>query len=360
MVQVSWIWQFVGEAWWVEQSVVEERRVWQVGLAGDGKDRRQGDYHGADPPIPAAEFRAVPELPDVTVYVECLRPRVVGQALENARIASPHLLRTYDPPLFEVHGNVVASVERLGKRIIIAFEDDLYLVFHLMIAGRFRWRARGVRVPGRIGLAAFDFPAGTLLLTEASARKRASLHVLRGAEALAGQDPGGLQLTPDTAADFAAVARTENHTLKRFLTSPRLVDGIGNAYSDEILHRACLSPLKWTSRLTDEEIERLHAAAVDVLDEWTTRLREEVGDGFPDKVTAFRPGMAVHGRFGKPCPRCEAPVQRILYAGRETNYCARCQTDGQVFADRVLSQLLKKDWPRTLEEWEQIRGPASE
>ena len=302
----------------------------------------------------------MPELPDIAVYLEALAPRVLQQRLRSLRLASPFLVRTFDPPIKEVDGKHVIGLERLGKRIVFAMTDDLFLVLHLMIAGRLRWRDAGAKIPGRVGLAAFDFADGTLILTEASAKKRASLHLVRGRGALRQLDPGGLEVLEASDAEFAEVLRAHNHTLKRFLTSPRLLSGIGNAYSDEILHRARLSPLTWTSRLSDEEVGALFDATREVLVEWRDRLLEEVGDGFPEKVTAFRPGMAVHGRFGKPCPRCGAAVQRIIYSDRETNYCAPCQTGGQVFADRVLSQLLKDDWPRTIEEWEQIRGPARE
>lgn len=298
----------------------------------------------------------MPELPDVTVYVEALERHVRGEVMRNVRVAGPSLLRTYDPPIFAVTGRRVESVERLGKRIVLGFDEELFLVLHLMIAGRLRWRAPGTGIPGRIGQAAFDFDAGTLLLTEASARKRASLHAVRGREALAEHDPGGLDLATATLEQFHRRLVDRNHTLKRALTAPRSFDGIGNAYSDEILWHARLSPLSWTTRLSDQEVARLFESCRSVLAEWTARLREQVGDGFPEKVTAFRPEMAVHGKFGQPCPRCGAPVQRILYVGRETNYCAPCQSDGQVYADRVLSQLLKKDWPRTLEEWEAIRN----
>lgn len=296
----------------------------------------------------------MPELPDVTIYVECLERRIAGRRLSGTRIASPFLLRTFDPPILAAHGKHVLGVERLGKRVVIELEGELFLVFHLMIAGRFRWREPGAKIPGKIGLGAFDFESGTLVMTEASAKKRASLHVVRGRDALTEHDPGGLEVLDSTAEAFAVRLRQQNHTLKRALTSPRLFSGIGNAYSDEILWHARLSPLTWTSRLGDAEVERLHASTIATLNKWTDCLRAEVGDSFPEKVTAFRAGMAVHGRFREPCPRCEDPVQRIQYASSETNYCATCQTDGQVFADRVLSQLLKKDWPRTLEEWEQI------
>ncbi|NKB90309.1 MAG: formamidopyrimidine-DNA glycosylase [Acidobacteria bacterium] len=302
----------------------------------------------------------MPELPDVTVYVECLERRIADTEFIAARVASPFLVRTFDPPLFATHGKRVVGVTRLGKRIVITLEGELHLVFHLMIAGRFRWRDAGARVPGKIGLAAFDFPSGSLIMTEASAKKRASLHVVQGAAALAEHDPGGLEIADATLDEFTTRLRARNHTLKRALTSPRIFSGVGNAYSDEILWDAQLSPLTWTSRLGDDEIERLYASTLATLDRWTRQLRNEVGTGFPEKVTAFLPGMAVHGKFREACPRCGDPVQRIQYASRETNYCATCQTNGKVLADRVLSQLLKKDWPRTLEEWELIRQPNSE
>ena len=294
----------------------------------------------------------MPELPDIVVYCERLAARLVGQPLVRVRLASPFVLRTVDPPLGAAHDRLVHEVRRLGKRIVVGLEDDLFLVIHLMIAGRLRWGAPRAAVPRRLGLAAFDFPAGTLLLTEASSKKRASLHVVRGAAALASFDRGGLEVLDADLAAFRAALRRERHTLKRALTDPRLLSGIGNAYSDEILHAARLSPARLTEALTDEETARLFAAAVTTLRDWTARLRAEVGEGFPAKVTAFRPGMAVHGRYGQLCPRCGAPVLRIRYADNETNYCARCQTDGRLLADRSLSRLLKDDWPRTLEELE--------
>jgi formamidopyrimidine-DNA glycosylase len=264
------------------------------------------------------------------------------------------LVRTVEPPLGAAHGRRVTGVERLGKRVVLAMEEDLFLVFHLMIAGRFRWGAPGAGLPGKIGLAAFDFPEGTLLLTEASSRRRASLHVLKGRGELQRHDPGGIDVFAATPEEFRAALTRENHTLKRTLTDPRVLSGIGNAYSDEILHRARLSPVALTSRLSPEESQRLLDAARSTLAEWTTRLRAEVGDGFPAKVTAFREGMAVHGKFGKPCPDCGSPVQRIAYAENETNYCATCQTGGKLLADRALSRLMKEDWPRTLAEWEEL------
>ncbi|MHC4729591.1 MAG: Fpg/Nei family DNA glycosylase [Planctomycetota bacterium] len=298
----------------------------------------------------------MPELPDLTVYIESLRPRVVDQPLERARISSPFLLRSVDPPVAAVEGKTVRSVERLGKRIVLGTDGDVFCVLHLMIAGRLRWRDRGVKVPRKYGLAAFDFPTGSLLLTEMGARKRASLHLVSGRAALREHDPGGIDVLASDLAGFRAALTRENHTLKRALTDPRTLSGIGNAYSDEILHRARLSPLRWTSRLTDEEMARLHEATRTTLQEWIDLLRAETGDRFPEKVTAFHAEMAVHGRYKQPCPDCGAPVQRIVYAENETNYCARCQTGGKVLADRALSQLLKKDWPRTLEEWEAQRG----
>jgi formamidopyrimidine-DNA glycosylase len=294
----------------------------------------------------------VPELPDVTVYVECLAKRVVGTKLERVRLASPFLLRSVDPPLREVEGRRVAGVRRIGKRIVIALEPELFLVIHLMIAGRLRWRELGSAVPGKVGLAAFDFTNGTLVFTEAGTKKRAALHVVRGEIDLARHDPGGLEVLECDEGAFARRLVLENHTLKRALTDPTLFSGIGNAYSDEILHRAKLSPMQLTTNLSSEETSRLFHSTVDVLREWTDRLRQEVGEGFPEKVTAFREGMAVHGKFGEPCPVCGGAVQRIVYAENECNYCARCQTGGKLLADRALSRLLKEDWPRTLEEME--------
>ncbi|MSP62773.1 MAG: formamidopyrimidine-DNA glycosylase [Myxococcales bacterium] len=298
----------------------------------------------------------MPEYPDITVYIECLVPRVVGQPLEKVRLASPFLLRSVDPPLAAAVGRRVTGVRRIGKRIVVALEEELFLVFHLMIAGRFRFVARGAKLPGRLGLAAFDFPSGTLILTEAGSKRRASLHVVRGEEALAAFDRGGLDVFTADAVAFRAALTSESHTLKRTLTDPRLLDGIGNAYSDEILHRARLSPVKLSTRLSDEECGRLHAACRDVLREWTERLRRETGGRFPDKVTAFRDGMAVHGRYLAPCPDCGSPVQRIVHAANETNYCATCQTGGKLLADRALSRLLHGDWPRTLEELEERKA----
>ena len=298
----------------------------------------------------------MPELPDIELYLHALRPRVQAQILRKVRLASPFLLRSVDPPIAELEGLRVQDLRRLGKRIAIGFEGDLFAVVHLMIAGRFQWKKPGAAVPRRLGLAAFDFDGGSLLLTEAGTKKRASLHLCRGEDAVADHDPGGIDvMTADTSAFRAALTR-RNHTLKRALTDPRILSGIGNAYSDEILHRARLSPFKQTARLSDDELERLLTAAREVLSGWTRRLRDEAGDGWPGKVTAFKEGMAVHGRYREPCPDCGAPVQRIRYAANEANYCARCQTSGKVLADRGLSRLLKKDWPRTLEELEAKLG----
>jgi formamidopyrimidine-DNA glycosylase len=298
----------------------------------------------------------MPELPDVTVYVEHIARRTKGATLERVRLASPFLLRSVDPPLSATFGKKLVEVRRIGKRIVLCLQDELFLVVHLMIAGRFRFGEPGAKIPGKLGLAAFDFDRGTLLLTEAGTKKRASLHVVRGEAALAAFDRGGVEVIDGTLQSFRAALRRENHTLKRTLTDPRLFSGIGNAYSDEILHRAQLSPVQLTTKLSEEDIARLHRATREVLIEWTDRLRDEAGDSFPEKVTAFRPEMAVHGRYGKPCPVCGAPVQRIAYASNETNYCARCQTGGRLLADRSLSKLLREDWPKTLEELEELRA----
>ncbi|HYL06800.1 MAG TPA: DNA-formamidopyrimidine glycosylase family protein [Thermoanaerobaculia bacterium] len=296
----------------------------------------------------------MPELPDVELYVERLSPLVVGEILQRVRLASPFLLRSVEPPLAAAAGRRVAAVSRLGKRIVFELEGRLYLVLHLMVAGRLRWRPAGAGIPGRNGLAAFDFASGTLLLTEASSKKRASLQLVRGEAALAAIDPGGLEVLDASLDSFRAALRRESHTLKRTLTDPAIFSGIGNAYSDEILHRARLSPFKRSTDLDGEETERLFQATRDTLAEWLERLRRDT-PGFPEKVTAFRPEMAVHGRFGLPCPRCGAPVQRIVYAENEANYCAACQTGGRLLADRALSRLLKADWPRTLAELEERR-----
>jgi len=298
----------------------------------------------------------VPELPDVTLYIEHLERRVRGRPLERLRIAGPSLLRTVEPPPAAAEGRRVLELRRLGKRIALGLEGELFLVIHLMIAGRLRWRKRGAAIPRRLGHAAFDFPEGTLLLTEAGTRKRASLHVVQGEAALRQHDPGGLEVLEAGLPAFRERLLCESHTLKRALTDPRLFSGIGNAYSDEILHAARLSPVRLTGKLAEDEIERLWRAARETLASWTGRLRAEAGEAFPEKVTAFREGMAVHGRFRQPCPACGAPVQRIAYAENETNYCAPCQTGGRLLADRALSRLLRQDWPRTLEELEARRG----
>jgi formamidopyrimidine-DNA glycosylase len=302
-------------------------------------------------------LEAVPELPDVVVYIEALERRIVGARLTRVRLASPFLLRSFDPPLRAVAERAVQDLRRLGKRIVMVLEGDLFLVLHLMVAGRLQWRERGAKIPGKLGLAAFDFSTGTLTLTEAGTVKRAALHLVRGEAGLRELDPGGIEVLDASPAAFREALGRESHTLKRALTDPRLFSGIGNAYSDEILHRAHLSPVKLTRQLSDEEMERLRVATRETLLAWTATLRQETGEGFPEKVTAFRPGMAVHGRFGQPCPACGSPVQRIVHAENETNYCATCQTGGRLLADRALSRLLRADWPRTLSELEERRAP---
>jgi len=294
----------------------------------------------------------MPELPDVVVYIERLTPLVLGQPLVQVHLASPFVLRTVDPPMAEVQGRSVTGVRRLGKRIVLALEGELILVIHLMIAGRLRWRGPGKTLRGKMVLAQFTFPDGTLYLTEAGSKRRASIHAVRGTAALAAFERGGLEVLDASLAEFSQRLRSENHTLKRSLTDPRLMSGIGNAYSDEILHRARLSPLMLSSRIGDEQVAQLYEAVRSTLTEWTDRLRTEAGSSLPEKVTAFHDEMAVHGRFRKPCPVCGAPVQRIRYAENETNYCARCQTGGRVLADRSLSRLLKDEWPRNIDEWE--------
>jgi formamidopyrimidine-DNA glycosylase len=295
----------------------------------------------------------MPELPDIEVYLHCLRPRILGQRLEQVRLKSPFLLRTVDPPITTVEGKRVTEIRRLGKRIVIVLEQELFLVLHLMIAGRMRWAASGSGIPGKVGQAALDYPPGSLILTEAGTKKRASLHLVRGEADLAAHDPRGLEVLEADLEAFRGALQQGSHTIKRALTDPRILSGIGNAYSDEILHRARLSPFKLTGKLTGEELERLYSAARGVLREYTERIKGEVGEGFPEKVTAFRDDFAVHGRYKKPCPRCGAPVQRIVYAQKhDANYCARCQTGGRLLADRALSRLLKGDWPKTLEELE--------
>ncbi len=292
----------------------------------------------------------MPELPDITVYIEALASRIVGQLLERIRIAKPFLLRSVDPPISVANGRRVIGVRRMGKRIVLEIEDDLFLVIHLMIAGRLRWVPTGAKLPGKIGLAAFDFPNGTLIVTEAGSKRRASLWLVRGEQLLEQFERGGLEVLEADLVQFAERLIRENHTLKRSLTDPRLFSGIGNAYSDEILHRARLSPVKHTRRLSEDEIARLFDATRSTLIEWTDRLRSESPGDFPAKVTAFRDQMAVHGKFRKSCPVCGTPVQRIRYADNETNYCPRCQTDGKLLADRALSRLLKEDWPRSIDE----------
>jgi len=294
----------------------------------------------------------LPEYPDIIVYLERLEALLTGQLLQHVRIASPFLLRTADPPIQEIVHKKVIGFQRLGKQIVFHFEEQYYLIFHLMIAGRFHWRTTGSAIPARIGLAAFDFPNGTLLLTEAGTKKRASLYLIRGEFQLLTFDAGGLDVLLASLAEFRARLLSENHTLKRALTDPRLFSGIGNAYSDEILHRARLSPLQLTQKMSDHQIEQLYWTTRATLLEWAARLRAEAGDGFPEKVTAFRNDMAVHGRYGQPCPVCGTPVQRIRYAENETNYCPTCQTDGRLLADRSLSRLLRSDWPKNIDELE--------
>lgn len=300
----------------------------------------------------------MPELPDITIYLEALAPRIVGQPLERARIVSPSLLRTVDPPLAAAEGRKVIGLRRIGKRIVWEMEGKIFLVFHLMIAGRFKWRPARTSAPAKVGLAAFDFPTGTLLLTEASPKKRASLHLVAGEAGLTGHDPGGLDILAADLDAFTARLQSESHTLKRALTDPHLFDGIGNWLSDEILHAAKLSLFQLTTKLNDAEIARLFHATQDTTRSWIERLRAETQGGakFPEKVTAFKAGMAVHGRYKQPCPVCGSPIQRIRYADNEANYCATCQTGGRVLADRSLSRLLKDDWPRSLEEWEARLG----
>jgi len=298
----------------------------------------------------------MPELPDITIYLEALAPRIVGQPLERARIVSPSLLRTVDPPLAAAEGRKVVALRRIGKRIVWEMEGQLFLVFHLMIAGRFKWRPAGTSAPAKVGLASFDFPSGTLLLTEASPKKRASLHVVNGEAGLAAHNPGGLDVIAADLATFKTRLQSESHTLKRALTDPHLFDGIGNWLSDEILHAAKLSPFQLTGKLSDAEVARLYEATRSTTRRWIEKLRADTGTKFPEKVSAFKDGMAVHGRYREPCPVCGSPIQRIRYADNEANYCATCQTGGRVLADRSLSRLLKADWPRSLEEWEAKLG----
>jgi len=294
----------------------------------------------------------MPELPDIVVYIERLKARVVGTPLEKIRLASPWVLRTFDPPIVAAEQQQVLGFRRLGKRIVFCLADDLFMVVHLMVAGRLRWRDRGVAVPKKRGLAAFDFPTGSVLFTEEGTKKRASIHLVRGEDNLAEHDRGGLEPLDMTTGQLTEVLQRERHTLKRSLTDARFISGIGGAYADEIMHRARISPIIRTDRLQDEDFDRLHDAIVTVLDEWTARIRDEVGDGFPEKVTAFHDQMAVHGKFGSNCPVCGSPVQRIVYSSRETNYCPGCQTDGKILADRSLSRLLKDDFPKSLDDLE--------
>ena len=300
----------------------------------------------------------MPELPDVTVYVERLAALTAGQPVEAIRIASPFVLRTVSPSPRDLHGAKVETVERMGKRIIIGVEGQRFIVIHLMIAGRLRWKKKGEKLPAKVGLVAFDFPNGTLIFTEASPKKRASLHIVAGRDALDEFDRGGLDVFEASLAQFAERLRSERHTVKRSLTDPTLFDGIGNAYSDEILHAAKLSPFRMTSSITDDEVRALHRATTTTLKRWTKLLRDEVGDGFPDKVTAFRPEMAVHGKYNEPCPVCGTKVQRIVYADNEANYCPTCQTEGRLLADRSLSRLLKEDWPKSLDELDERKSLA--
>ena len=298
----------------------------------------------------------MPELPDILLYLRALEPRIVGSRVTAVRLANPFLLRSVEPPLSAVEGRHVVGLRRVGKRVVVEAEGELFLVFHLMIAGRFRWKPVGTSIPGKVGLLALDFENGTLILTEAGSKRQASLHVVEGEAKLAQHDPGGLEVMDTDLSAFAETLRRGNHTLKRALTDPHLFSGIGNAYSDEILHSARLSPFKQTSGMSDEEVRRLYEATRLTLSQWTARLQRETGDAFPEKVTAFRQGMAVHGRYRQPCPDCGAPVQRVVYAANEANYCANCQTGGRLLADRSLSRLLRDDWPRTLEELERRKG----
>ena len=298
----------------------------------------------------------MPELPDVLLYLRALEPRILGKRVTGVRLANPFLLRSVAPPLAAIEGRDIIGLRRLGKRVVLEAEGELFLVFHLMIAGRFRWKPAGSSIPGKVGLFALDFEHGTLILTEAGSKRQASLHVVQGVEALAQHDPGGLEVMEIDQSTFARALRRDNHTLKRALSDPHLFSGIGNAYSDEILHAARMSPFKQTGAMSDEEIRRLYEATRVTLSQWIARLQRETGENFPEKVTAFREGMAVHGRYRQPCPDCGAPIQRIVYAANEANYCANCQTGGRLLADRSLSRLLKQDWPRTLDELERKRG----
>src|SRR5215472_10275786 len=302
----------------------------------------------------------MPELPDVTVYIEALHERVINRSIQKVRIGSPFIVRSFDPPIHEAEAKKVLGLRRLGKRIVFELDAELFLIVHLMIAGRFHWKPKGAKIARKYGQAAFDFPNGTLLLTEAGTKKRASINLVRGEAGLREHDPGGLEVFDMSLEQFREALTRENHTLKRSLTDPHLFSGIGNAYSDEILHRARLSPIRLTQQMTAKEIEALYHAVRESMAEWIERLRNERGSDFPEKVTAFRPDMAVHGKYGKPCPVCGSPVQRIVHAENETNYCAKCQTGGKLLADRSLSRLLKDDWPRTLEELEEGRRLRTE
>jgi len=302
----------------------------------------------------------MPELPDLELYLHALRPRVVGQTIQRLRIGSPFIVRTFEPPASAVEGRVVQAVGRLGKRLVFEIDGDLFLVLHLMIAGRLRWREPGAPLPGKMGLAALDFQPGTLILTEAGSRREASIHIVRSIGALDDFDAGGLEVLETDLQTFARRLFVENHTLKRALTDPHILSGIGNAYSDEILHAAQLSPMKLTASLTNDELERLFHAVLETLVTWTERLRAQAGDRFPEKVTAFHPEMAVHGKYGKPCPVCGSAIQRIVYARNEANYCSRCQTGGKLLSDRALSRLLGRDWPKSLEEMENRRRRAKQ
>ena len=297
----------------------------------------------------------MPELPDVELYLSALRPRIEGRTIERVRVASPFFVRSYDPPISTLEGRTIQALSRIGKRLVFKLDEDLFVVIHLMIAGRFRWKERGAAIPAKVGLLAFDFADHSLLVTEAGSRKQASLHVVRGRAAVDAMDPGGVEIASLSLEAFAARLTSSNHTLKRMLTDPHVFSGIGNAYSDEILHAAKLSPVRLTQALTREDIARLFEATRAVLAEWTARLQQQAAGEFPEKVTAFHKEMAVHGKYGKPCPRCGAPVQRIVYARNEANYCAPCQTDGRLLADRALSRLLRDDWPRTLDALEQAK-----
>jgi formamidopyrimidine-DNA glycosylase len=294
----------------------------------------------------------VPELPDITLYLHALTPRVINQSLERLRIGNPFIVRTIEPPVSAIEGRRVVGLRRIGKRIVLEMDGGYFVVIHLMIAGRLRWRELGAAIPGKVGLAALDFPTGTAILTEQGAKRQASIHLIAGPANLAALDPGGLEVLESTLPEFAERLTAENHTLKRALTDPHIFSGIGNAYSDEILHAAKMSPMTLTSSLRDADIARLHETTIRTLQQWIERLRDETGDAFPEKVTAFRKGMAVHGRYGQECPDCGAPIQRIVYAHNEANYCARCQTGGRLLSDRALARLLKQDWPRTVEDME--------